>query len=64
MRDIWFRTYQRHSGAMEYITLQELADGEHFDFDYESFDWMQHTGYQDAKRKIFTKETSCAFWKM
>lgn len=51
MRDIWFRTYQPHSGAMEYITLQELADGEHFDFDYESFHWMQYAGERDRNGK-------------
>jgi len=49
MREIKFRTCHNISKVMEYISLQELADGDTFEFDYETYKWMQYTGLKDKK---------------
>lgn len=47
MRTIKFRTHDKRSGAMEYVTLEQLADGDTFELGYENYDWMEFTGLFD-----------------
>ncbi len=51
MREIKFRTCHNVTKVIEYITLRELADGDRFQFDYETYDWMQYTGLNDKNGK-------------
>jgi uncharacterized phage protein (TIGR01671 family) len=60
MREIKFRTCHNVTKVIEYITLQELADGDRFEFDYETYDWMQYTGLQDKNDKeIYEGDILC-----